>query len=121
MRPRAAQGCGFLVHQVCKRAHTSGHMLRQPVGNLIGRFQKEAVEALLNGKLISRLDAEGHGPGLQVGDSALGKGYRIAQTAVLQNQKGRHQLGDAGRTMLGICIFFIQNPVMGGIVENCCV
>ena len=41
--PRTPQLCCPLVHQVCKSLDTSSHMLCQPIGYLIGRFQQKTV------------------------------------------------------------------------------
>ena len=87
-------------------------MLRQGVGRLVGGLEEQGVEAVPHGEHIPLVDAGVAAAALHVVHSVVGEGDLLVQTAVLQHNKSRQHLGDAGG-VVGLMQIFSEKDGAG--------
>ena len=72
-------------------------MLCQCVGNLIRRFQQHGIQTIPHRHLVAYVHSRTAASLLHTVDRIMGKGHYIIQVAVLNDDQGSQDLGDAGR------------------------
>ena len=105
----ASQALSLLVHQVRKGLPGAGYMLSQGIGALVGGGQEEGVETVPDRQLIPLIDPGAAAPFLYIVNCIVGEGDHLIQVAVLQDDQGGKDLGDAGGIVGFMNIFSIEN------------
>ena len=115
----AAKLFGALVHQLYEFLHRSADFLSQGQSHFIGRFQHESHEGLFYCKDFPCLCINRRTAGLDAVCCFLGHGDGIVHIQVFTCQQCRHDLRDAGRIKLLICILRIKNTICYCVHQYC--
>ena len=113
----AAKLGGPVVHHLYETVHGSAYMLRYLQGDVVGGGKKHGVQALFNGKYLSKLGGNIRSAVRYAGNSGVRHGDLIGELRILQSQKRCHDFYCSSGEKLLIRILCIQNRI-GGIFHD---
>ena len=123
MRILAAQLVGFLIHQLHEGIDGAGHGFGQNVGRFVGGYHHQAVQQVLHADLLAGHDTGGTAVLVKAGHGGGGCRYYLLHGQLplahrFQRQKGGHDLGQAGRIHLVVCVLIQQHQTAGFIHQQ---
>ena len=95
----ASQGFCFGIHQFSERLNTSGAVLCQCIGNLVGGLQQKGVEAISHAHLVTDAGTDDGSARFQSVDCCVAESYDLVHVTVFQCNQGGENLCDTGRVV----------------------